>query len=206
VYWAAAIGVMQQRIGLAPPPDYHHQSIGDELRGHGCVHRPADHAPREQIDDGSNIEPALRRPHIGEVGESFAVGRRGFEDAVEHIRSDGGSLPFTQIGGQATPSRMRSESLQPHQSLYPMQPARHSIRQHVVPPAPGAISPVSRQEAGANLRTQFIIAPTALTARSGQPSIKATSRDTERPAQPSRRPDHPVLRDEGELRVDSFAK
>jgi hypothetical protein len=28
---AAAIGVMQQGIGLAAPPDRHHQSIGDEL-------------------------------------------------------------------------------------------------------------------------------------------------------------------------------
>jgi hypothetical protein len=25
---------MQQRIGLTPSPDSHHQSIGDELRGH----------------------------------------------------------------------------------------------------------------------------------------------------------------------------
>jgi hypothetical protein len=31
-------------------------------------------------------------------------------------------------------------------------------------------------------------------------------RDTERPAQPFRRPDPPVLRNETELHVDSFAK
>ena len=47
---------------------------------------------------------------------------------------------------------------------------------------------------------------TARAARPGQPRIEATPRDTERPAQPPRRPDHPVLRDEGELHVDSFAK
>ena len=29
---AAAIGVVQQRIGLASSPDRHHQGIGDELR------------------------------------------------------------------------------------------------------------------------------------------------------------------------------
>jgi hypothetical protein len=28
---AAAIGMMQQRIGLAAAPDRHHQGIGDEL-------------------------------------------------------------------------------------------------------------------------------------------------------------------------------
>ena len=70
---AAAIGVMQQRIGFAPPPDRHHQGIGDELRRHPCAHRPTDHTPGEEIDDGSHIEPALRRPDIGEVGDPFAV-------------------------------------------------------------------------------------------------------------------------------------
>jgi hypothetical protein len=30
--------MMQQRIGLATSPDRHHQSIGDQLRGHGGVH------------------------------------------------------------------------------------------------------------------------------------------------------------------------
>jgi hypothetical protein len=35
---------------------------------------------------------------------------------------------------------------------------------------------------------------------------EAASRDTERPAQLVRRPDPPVLRNEGEFHVDSFAK
>jgi hypothetical protein len=39
-----------------------------------------------------------------------------------------------------------------------------------------------------------------------EPRVAAAPRDTERPAQPSRRPNHPVLRDEVELHVDSFAK
>jgi hypothetical protein len=29
VYWAAAVGMMQQRIGLAASPDRHHQRVGD---------------------------------------------------------------------------------------------------------------------------------------------------------------------------------
>jgi hypothetical protein len=55
---AAAIRVVQQRIGLASSPDRHHQGIGDELRRHRCAHRPADYAPGEQIDDCSHIEPS----------------------------------------------------------------------------------------------------------------------------------------------------
>src|SRR5438067_13512783 len=34
----AAIGVMQQRVGLASSPDRHHQGIGDELCCHRRVH------------------------------------------------------------------------------------------------------------------------------------------------------------------------
>src|SRR5665213_274444 len=75
-----------------------------------------------------------------------------------------------------------------------MQPARHSIRQHVVPHTHGAIGSVTREEASANLRAQLFIVLTAPTARSCQPGIEAAPRDTERPAQPSRRPDHPVRR------------
>jgi hypothetical protein len=108
---AATIGVMQQRIGLAASPDRHRQRVTDELSCHRSAHRPADDTPREEIDDGRHIEPALCRPHIREVGNPFAVGRRRFEGAIEHVGSDGGGLPLTQIGRQAMPSRTRSESL-----------------------------------------------------------------------------------------------
>src|ERR1035437_7174327 len=87
-----------------------------------------------------------------------------------------------------------------------MQSTRCTLRNQIVPYAPGAIGPITREEAGANLRAQLFIVLTAPTARSCQPGIEPAPRDTERPAQPSRRPDHPVLRDEGELHVDSFAK
>src|SRR5580692_10025712 len=87
-----------------------------------------------------------------------------------------------------------------------MQSTQHAFRQHVVPHSPGAIGSIAGEETGANLRAQFLIAPAALAARPCQPGIEPTPRDTERPAQPFRRPDPPVLRYEPELHVDSFAK
>jgi hypothetical protein len=33
--------MMQKGVWLATAPDRHHQSIGNELGGHGAVHRPA---------------------------------------------------------------------------------------------------------------------------------------------------------------------
>ena len=52
----------------------------------------------------------------------------------------------------------------------------------------------------------LFVGSAAPAARPLQPSIEATARDTERPAYPIRRPDSPVLRDEGELHVDFLAK
>jgi hypothetical protein len=89
---AAAVGVMQERVGFAPAPDRHHQRVGDELGGHRSAHRPADHAPGEEIDDGRHIEPAFRCPDVGEVSDPFAVWSRRLERAVEYIRGDYGQL------------------------------------------------------------------------------------------------------------------
>src|SRR5205807_3808441 len=160
----------------------------------------------EEIDNSSHIEPTHHSPHKREVSNPFAIGSRRVEAAVEHVRSDGGRLPLTQIGRQAPPARTCFEGLQPHQPLDPMQTARHPFRQHVFPYPPGAVGPVARNEAGADLCAKLFIASAALTARPCQPGIKATPRDTERLAQPTRRPVPPVLRNETKLHVDSFAK
>jgi hypothetical protein len=75
------------------------------LRCHRSLHRPADNAPGEEIDNSSHIEPTLRCPHIREVSNPFAVGSRRVEGAVEHVRSNGGRLPLTQIGRQPPSAR-----------------------------------------------------------------------------------------------------
>ena len=92
---AATVRMMQQRVGLASAPDRHDERIGDELGRHSGAHRPAHYAPREQIDHGGHVEPTLRRPDIGEVGDPSSVGSGSREGAIEHVGSDGGGLPLT---------------------------------------------------------------------------------------------------------------
>ena len=87
-----------------------------------------------------------------------------------------------------------------------MQTAWDAFGQKIMPHAPGAVGPIAGKEARPNLGTERFIAAAAPTAWSLQPGIEATPRDTERPAQPICRPDPPVLRNEPELHVDSFAK
>ena len=92
---AALIGVMQQGIGLAAPPDRHDQCIGDELGSHLRLHRPSDDTPREQVDHGRDIEPAFGGPDIGEVGHPFLVGAVRRELTVQHIASDDRAFALT---------------------------------------------------------------------------------------------------------------
>jgi hypothetical protein len=203
---AATIRVVQQRAGFSTAPDRHHQGVGDELSCHGRAHRPADHAPGEQIDDRCHIKPALRRPDVGEVGDPFAVRSRGLEAAIQHVGSYGARLPLTQIGRQPTPSGTRFKALLAHQTLDPMQPAGHPLSDQVMPHTPGAVGPITGEEAGPHLRGQVFVAAAAPAAGPHQPGIEAATRDPERPAHPSRRPYGSVLRNEGELHVLSFAK
>jgi hypothetical protein len=81
------------------------------LGGHRSAHRPADHAPGEEIDDGRQLEPAFGCPDVGEVSDPFAVWSRRLERAVEHIRSDCGHLPLGWIGRQVTAPRTCYEIL-----------------------------------------------------------------------------------------------
>ena len=61
-----------QRVGLASSLDCHHQRVSDELRRLAVlIDQPSSlcsstsqYPAREQIDDGSHIEPAFCRPHI----------------------------------------------------------------------------------------------------------------------------------------------
>src|SRR5471032_509302 len=197
---------MQKGIRFASSPDCHHQGVRNELRRHGGIHRPTDDAAREQIDYRSHIEPTFGCPNVGEVRDPFTVGRSRLKAPIEHIGGDGGRMPFARIWRQAPPSRARLKRLKPHQSLDPMQSTRDIFGEQVMPDTPGSIGAVTRKKASPNLRPKLFIASAPPAARTRQPCIEAAPRDTERPAQPFRRPYSPVLRDEGELHADSFAK
>src|SRR4029079_2105991 len=153
------------------------------------------------MEDCCASEPAVRGPDIGEVCDPFAVGCRRFEAAVEHVRSDGADLPIPQVGRQTTPSWPWLWGLASHQSLDPMQSAKHAFGCKVLPDPPGAVGPVAAEEARANLGAEFFVVTASLAARPCQPGIEPTPRDTERLAQPLRRPDPPVLHNETELHV-----
>jgi len=77
---APPIGVMQQGLRFASPPDGQHECIGDQ-----CV---VVVACMDKLTTRRDVELAFGGQEIGEVGDPFAIGRRGRERSVEHIRRD----------------------------------------------------------------------------------------------------------------------
>ena len=203
---AASIGVMQHRVGCAPPPDRHHERIGDQLRRHRRTHGPAHHPSREEIHDRGDIEPAFGGPEIREVGDPFVVRRGGGERPVEHIRSDGIRRAHRGVRWHPSPSGACTQGGLAHQPLNTMAAAGHAFHEQVVPDPPSTVGAIAGEEAGPHSDQQLLIGPCPDTRRPGPPGIEAGARDTERLTQPSRRPDSPVRRNEGELHSASFAK
>ena len=69
-----------------------------------------------QENNAAPLHQPLRR--LAEVGNAFAVGSRYFEAAIEHVGSDGESMPLAKIRRQTAPSRACFESLQAKFAFY----------------------------------------------------------------------------------------
>jgi hypothetical protein len=66
------------------------------------------------------------------------------------------------------PARTGFESLQPHQTLDPVQAARHTLGGKITPYPPGAIGWIAAEEACPYLGAELVIVTAALAARPGQ--------------------------------------
>jgi hypothetical protein len=64
-----------QPFGGSPQRDGHLQRPDRQVTFHPVADSPADDAPGMQIEDDSQIEPALLCPDIADVARPFLVGR-----------------------------------------------------------------------------------------------------------------------------------
>src|SRR3954471_13453234 len=94
-------------------------------------HRPADDLARGQVLDRGQVQPALVRRQVGDVGQPDRVGPLGDEVAVEQVRGDRQVVPA--VGGPRGPT-----AAPPRLPAHPAHP----------PPAPTAPAPPSPPPAG----------------------------------------------------------
>jgi len=105
------------------------------LGRHRCVHRPANHTAGEEIDYGGHIEPALRRPHIREVSDPFAVGSGASKLRSSTLGATAATYRSPRSGGGRR--RRAFKGLLPHQSFDPVQTAPHPFGEQIMPDTPG---------------------------------------------------------------------
>ena len=133
----------------------------------------------ERIDDGRNVEPALGRPDVREVGDPFAVRLIRNELPIEDIgRHD--RRTFALVLRQATATRPRAKGVGPHQTLDLVQAARHSRLQHIPPDSSGAIGAGARREARPDRRHKNFVGLRASARPTPEPGVEARSRDAQR--------------------------
>jgi hypothetical protein len=206
---AALIRVVQKGVWFAGPPNRHDKGISNEPRGHLRLHRPANHPPRKQVDNGSNIEPALRGPEVPlECRRTKGCARRLLHRTVWTAPSM--RIARTRSGSATSPSPLSlgpmailppppcAERLGPHQPLNAMQTAVEALRQHVVPDPQGTVSAGASDEARPHLRADLFIIPASLGWGSAKPSMKTRPLHVQCWAEPEHGPDRAVPRDKSE--------
>lgn len=203
---AALVRVVQQLVGLAAPPQRHQQGVADQLRRHRAAHRPADDAPRVQIQHCRHEEPAFCRPEIGEVGHPFAVRRVGLELPLQHVGSDAVLGAHTGVRRAATALATRLQPRRLHQPGHPVLAAGLARIVQVAPDAGRTVGAVACLEALADAAGQPQVLPLPAARRAAQPFVEPAMGDFHDPTHRPRRPDRAMPGDESVPHVGSFAK
>jgi len=82
---AALVGVPDQPGRRPALGERHLQRIGHQLAAHVIAHRPADDPAAEDVLDGNQVQPALPRAQIGDVGDPQPVRRRRQERPIDEV-------------------------------------------------------------------------------------------------------------------------
>lgn len=81
----------------SPARQRHDEGPLSQIHGQTVAHRPANHAPRVEIKEDGEVEPALSGPHVGEVPGPDPIRRLDRELAIEGVRRYG--EPMLGLGG-----------------------------------------------------------------------------------------------------------
>jgi hypothetical protein len=80
----AAVRVVPQSSHRVAPPDCHGQRLGKP-----APHRPGNSHARVEVQHHGQIQPALRRPDVGDVAGPHPIGLGHGELTIERVGGDG---------------------------------------------------------------------------------------------------------------------
>jgi len=81
-----AVRMLEQAGLWQPLADRHRQCRQYDVGVQARLDGPADDAPREEVDDNGQVQPALVRSYVGDVASPDAIGARDVERPVEGVR------------------------------------------------------------------------------------------------------------------------
>src|SRR3989442_1790589 len=200
-----AVRVMDEASLGAPGPESHAQGVEGERPVEVRIHGPADNTPREQVQDGREVGPALSGPDVGDVGHPDLVGRRGREVPVELIRRDRMRVP--RVGRHTEgPLSLALETFLSHQARHALTPDLLAIGLEILVDARTPVGLAARSVRRSNLDFERGIFLSPETQTASAPGVEARGRDQERPAQHSHGVRRLLRLDEPELHWLSFTK
>jgi len=139
--------------------------------------RPADDQTREQIHDDREVEPALPRADVGDIGDPGGVWPRGGELPLQEIRDE-----ERWLAGRPAPNPIpmqRAQVVLAHQASDTMLTAGFPRLSQIEKDAGSAINAVTRDERCANQSKESGIFLIVVRNRSLQPQVVAADRDPE---------------------------
>lgn len=100
-------------------PQGHLQGVADQVGDHPFAQRPANHLPRVQIDQHSQVEPAFTDRQVGDIAGPFLVRRRRREVLYQQVGRHQQRMPGVSgglelagcLGAQALPLEAGGDGL-----------------------------------------------------------------------------------------------
>ena len=204
----------QPRRGVAS-----HQSPAERLDGkvalQAVTRGPADDPSREEVEHDGEVEPALRRPDVGDIGPPLlvrAVRREVLRHEIGRLRGSesdpGDRFPERRPGmftvGRAfeAPLLPRDQPVLAHQPRRAMPHDLMALVDELAVHARAAIGAVRQGEGGADMREIDHVLLLAATGRTVLPREEAALADTQGTAHPTDREAGLLRRDEARRVID----
>jgi hypothetical protein len=90
---ATPVGMMNQSRPRLPAEPRHGQRVDRNVRRHSGFQRPTDDFPVKQIENDGQVEPAFRRPDVGQIGCPDLVRCARREVPIEPVRRHRQAVP-----------------------------------------------------------------------------------------------------------------
>src|SRR5450631_2447771 len=220
----AAFGSRHWRIGCRVRPSVcqaprrpssepsHAQRVDDQLPGHALVHRKADNLTAEQIDDDRKIDPAFRRPEIGDVARPDSIRRFDAKLALEQVRRNGKVMGAVRRRLELAFAAC-AKVVRLHQFSHAVLASANAALVKFAPDARPTVGALHLIEDRLDVNQQGDVAdPTARLEMPGSFPLTrlilmvAAGADVQHPALRRHRPDHAMSLDKGVSHSDSLAK